>query len=887
MRILTRLVSFWNTLFRRERLERELDEELRASLETLTDRYAAAGMDPRTARRTAVAALGDTAQVKEAVLDARVGAGFDALLLDLRYAIRGLRKAPGFTAVILVTLALGIGANTAIFSIVRAMLVEPLPYRDADRLVFVWLGRDIVGLRGPLAGPDLRDLKQGTTTFASFGGIWASGAITLTGDGDPEQLRGALVTTNFFDVLGVQPAFGRTFRPEDGFEGVEQRVVLGWELFERRFGADPTLIGRVIAVNEGHATVIGVMPKNFRLLLPADSSVPDRLQAFAPFWPDMESGPRGNQFLRVVGRMRPGATIGDARAEVSAVAAQIARETGRNRVFTTVGLQEDGTREIRGPLTALFAGVAILLMIACVNVAGLLIARAAARGRETALRLALGASPWRLVRLFLVEGLVLTVLGSVGGMFAGYWSLRLLLMLVPESLGRLELATIDVTVLAFTIGISAIAGLLFSLAPRAELFRSSAAERPLQIHWRTTTPSASPRARSTLVALQIALSVVLLVSAGLLVRAFVEVMRVDAGFRTDSRLTFRLAIPGRYGSAESFNGFTGELQRRLAAIPGVTSVGTISHLPYDDMPNWSLLYGPTAPFPPDTPQADSRAISVGLFETLGVPLVDGRYFTESDDNPKSVVAIVDDRLAQQMWPGKSAIGQQLATTVSGMSANIGAPNARLTVVGVVPHLRLRSLVEDLRPQLFFPWRIAQRNPTAFIVGTTGDPSTLAPEVRATVSALDSRVAIYDVRPLQTYVEDARATRRFTMLLAAMFASLALALTAVGVYGVLAYAVAHRRHEIGVRRALGASAGQVMRDVLREGVVFAIAGCAAGLATAAAAGRLLQSQLYAVHPRDPVAYLAAVALIAAAAAFACWIPARRATTISPMDALRSE
>jgi predicted permease len=814
----------------------------------------------------------------------RVGAGFDAVLLDLRYALRGLRKAPGFTAVILLTLALGIGANTAMFSIVRAMLIEPLPYRDAGRLVFIWLGRDVVGLRGPLAGPDLKDLKAGATTLEALGGIWASSAITLTG-GDPEQLRAALVTTNFFDVLGVTPALGRTFRDEDDDPGVDQRIVLGWELFQRRFGADPAVVGRTIDVNETQAMVIGVMPKDFRLLLPGDSSVPDRLQAFAPFWPDMDSGPRGNQFLRVVARMRPGATLGDTRAEVSAVAERISREIGRDRVFTTVGLRDDGVRDIRRPLIALFVGVGILLTIACVNVAGLLMARAAARGEEIALRAALGAGPGRLTRLLLVEGLLLTVLGGMAGLAAGFGGLRLLLRLAPASLSRLESSTIDWSVLGFTAAVSAVVGVLFSIAPRAEFFRSAGGS--LQPNRRTSSPSASRRVRAVLVTVQIALSVVLLVGASLLVRAFVAVLRVDPGFRTDQHLTFRMAIPGRYRSPQAFNAFTAELQRRLSAIPGVTDVGAMSHLPYDDMPNWALLYGSDAAFPPGTPQADSRAISVGLFETLGVPLVEGRFFTEADDNPEHVVAIVDDRIARELWPGRSALGQQFFTTVAGMSADIAGPNTRATVVGVVSHLRLRSLVEDLRPQLFFPWRIAQRNPIAYVIGASRDAAALAPDVRAAVSALDSRVAVYDVRPLQTYIEDARATRRFTMLLAALFALLALTLTTVGVYGVLAYTVAHRRHEIGVRRALGATEDDVMREVLREGLMFALVGSFTGLAIAAAAGRLLQSQLYGVHSSDPAAYGAAVSLVATAALVACWIPARRATAVDPMDALRSE
>jgi putative ABC transport system permease protein len=604
----------------------------------------------------------------------------------------------------------------------------------------------------------------------------------------------------------------------------------------------------------------------------------------APFWPDMENGPRGNLFLRVVGRMRPEATLAEAREDVAAIARNISRELGSTRQLTAIGLQADGVREIRGPLIALFAGVAILLLIASVNVAGLLVGRAVVRSHEVALRLALGAGAGRLVRLFLVEGVLLAAAGGAAGVFAGYAGLRALIALAPESLSRLEASKMDLGVLAFAA--TAAAGLLFSLAPALELLRRSALGRPLAGNWRTSTLAVRRRSRAALTTIQVALSVVLLVGAGLLVRTFVEVLRVDPGFRSEQRLTFRIAVPGRYETREAFNAFARTIQQRIAALPGVIHAGAISHLPYADMPNWSLLYGPETDLPPNPPSADTRAISTDLLETLGIDPVEGRFFRDEDDNPKEVPVIVDDRLARELWPDRSALGQRLTTSVAGMNAPIGAPNARLSVVGVVPHLRLRSLVEDFRPQIFLPWRIAQRNPMALVVATAGDPIGLAAEVRAAIASIDPLVAIYDVRPLRAYVEEARSARRFTMLLASTFAVLALALSSIGVYGVLAYAVAQRRQEIGVRSALGATAGHLTRGILREVMGSALAGCAAGLAVAAATAPLLQSQLYGVHPRDPLACGAAVVLIGIATALACWIPARRATAVSPMDALRS-
>jgi predicted permease len=889
MPILPRLTSLWHTLFHKNRLDRELDEEIRAAVETMADRYAARGLDASAARRAAAAAIGGVDQVKEEVRDARVGAALDACLLDLRQAWRSLRNAPGLTAVIVITLALGIGANTAIFSVVHAMLLAPLPYRDAERLLFIWSGRtDGVYGRTPLAGPELRDLRDSSATCEGFGGIW-SNTIALTGGGNPEQLRIGRVTTNFFDLLGAGSALGRTFRADDGAAGAVPAILLGWELFERRFGADPAIVGQQILVDDRLTTVVGVMPKSFRLLLPPDSSVPDQLQAWQPFADAFERGPRAQKFLRVIARMKPGVALADAREEVAGIARRISRAFPAygpaGRTFTAVALQADDVREIRGPLLVLFAGVGILLAIACVNIASLLVARAASRARETALRLALGASAGRLLRQSLAEGLLLTLLGAGAGLLVGRTVLRLLLALRPDSLSRIGSARIDADAIAFTLGVSVIWGLLFSLAPMTELLKARAG-RALQPHARTT--GAAPmryRTRATLAIVQIALSVVLLVCAGLLVRAFIAVQRVDPGFRADRQLTFRLALPlERYHYGDAFNAFGSALQQRLAAVPGVINSGGISHLPYDDLPNWATSYRlPSAPPDAALPGADTRAVSPGLFEALGVPLVAGRFFTEDDDDPENAVVMVDETFARRAWPGQRALGQQFLAD----PYTHGSPSVRVTVVGIVPHLRLRSLVDDLGEQIFFPQPLAERNPMAYVVETDRDPAAVAANVREALKAIDPLLPIYDVRPIASYVAAAQSARRFTMLLAAVFAASALVLTAVGVYGVLAYTVARRRHEFGVRRALGAGGGQVMREVLREGLGFALAGCAGGLAAAAIVSQLLRSQLYVVPPHDPIAYGAAIALVLGGAALACSVPALRALAVSPLDALLFE
>jgi putative ABC transport system permease protein len=805
---------------------------------------------------------------------------FDTARLDLRQAWRALTAAPGLAATIVVTLALGIGANTAIFSVVHAMLIEPLPYRDPDRLLFVWLDRSDAGFaRSPLSWPDIRDLREGSRTCAAFGGIWATGSVALTGDGDPEQLRGAFVTTNFFDVLGAAPALGRTFRPEDGAPGAAPTVLLGWDLFQRRYGGDPGVVGRQIQVNDESTTVIGVMPPAFRLLLPADSSVPDRLQVWVPLFHDVESWPRSSLFLRVIARMRPGVSVTDAREDIAAIAARIDGETGARRAFTVVPLQADDVREIRAPLLALFAGVAILLMIACVNVAGLLIARAAARAKETTLRLALGASRGRLLRQSLIEGLLLTGAGAALGLLVGGAGLQGLLAAVPEPLSRIEAARIDLPVLAFTLAVSFVWGVVFSLAPLGELFRTDPRGVLASGTGRTAAAPVRYRVRAALVTVQIALSVVLLVGAGLLLRTFAGIVSIDPGFRSDRHLTFRVAIPGsRYRTPEAIAAAMTDLQARLADLPRVASAGAISHLPYDDLPNWGLTYAlEGSPLRAGSPYATTRAVTPGLLETIGAQLVEGRFFTDHD---RTRVVIVDDRLAARLWPGRSAIGQPLLI-------GQGEPNARATVVGVVRHLNLRSLVDDAVPQIFVPYRVWQRTPMAFVLRTGDGLPPPVDDVRRAVAGFDPRLPIFDLRPLGDYVERARAVRRFTVWLAAAFAASALLLTCIGVYGVLAYAVTTRRHELGVRRALGADTARVLRNVMAEGVKFTAVGAAAGLCAASLAARLLQSQLYAVQPRDPATYAAAAGLIVAGALLACWIPARRAVAVSPMEALRAE
>ncbi len=807
---------------------------------------------------------------------------------DLRHGWRALWRSPGFTVSAILTLALGVGANTAIFSVVNATLLSPLPYRNADRLVFVWEDQSKEGYaRAPLSGPELNDLRERNSRFEGFGAIWAT-TTALTGEGDPEQLRIGNVTTNFFSLLGADAGLGRTFADADDSLAAPTTILLSDELWRRRYGADPQIVGRRIEVNGQPTTVVGVMPRGFRLLLPPDSAVPDDLDAWQPFNRRFTQGPRGQRYLRVVGRTREGVTVGEARQDVDRVAREISQAYAdygsAGRFFETQALHADSTRQIRRPLLALFAGVGILLMIACVNVASLLVARAAVRSKETAVRMALGAGAGRLLGQHLAEGWLLTGLGVAAGLLVGRWGLAALIALTPESLARLSVATVDRRVVLVSAVTALVWGLLLSIAPLAGALRTDPA-RALHAAGRQSGAPVGQRLRTALVVVQVALGVVLVVGAGLLLRTFVNIQRADPGFRDDGIVSFRIALPGsRYRTREAFNEFGRRLETDLRALPGVTAAGAISHVPYDTIPNWG---GPYLLNPGEddsrAPQADYRAVSPGAMDALRIRLIEGRMLTEDDDTTVEPVVIVDERLARRSWPGESAIGKRISVDPS----VTGHPNLWATVVGVVGHVRHRSPIEEVREQVYFPERQVQRNPMVYLVRTTADPAALASPVRSIVARLDAQLPVYGVRPLSEYVTAVRAIRGFTTLLAGLFAAVALLLAAVGVYGVVAFSVATRMREFGVRLALGASPGQVRTMVMREGIRLASAGLLLGLGGAAVAAWLLESQLFGIGRWDPISYVIALPVLGLVALAGSWLPAWRATRANPLDALRAD
>ncbi len=808
-------------------------------------------------------------------------------LRDVAYAWRGLRKAPGFTAAALATLALGVAANTAIFSVANTLLIEPLPFRDPERLLFVWADQTAEGYpRAPLSGPELQDLDERSSQFDGFGAIWATTAA-LTGENDPEQLRIGLVTTDYFSLLGAEAALGRTFQTDDDAVAAPTTILLSAAVWRRRYGSDPAIVGRRIDVNGRPTIVVGVMPDRFRLLMPPDAAVPDDLEAWQPLNRRFPEGPRGQRYLRVIGRMRAGVSVADAQADIAAVGREISAAHAfygvAGRQFETVPLHLDATRDVRRPLVALSIGVAILLLIACVNVGSLLVARAAARSRETAVKAALGATVGRLVRQHVVESLVLGVLGAGVGLLFGRWGLAALLSAAPDALSRLRLASVDTPVAVVCTLTVLLWTLVLSAAPVAEARRVGLA-RALQ-HDARRAGGGRHRLRGALTVAQIALSVVLVVGALLLVRTVQQIQQVDPGFRADGVLSFRVALPGsRYPNQDAFNAFSRQLQAALAAQPGAIAASAVSHAPYDHVPNWGGPFLAVEGADPSTaPQADYRAVAPGLMELLGVQLVEGRFFTESDDHHGAPVTIVDERLARRTWPSESALGRRLAVDPS----VAGTPATWTTVVGVVRHVRHRSPIEEVRDQVYFPERQIPRNPAVYLIKTAGDPAAMTAPVHDLVRSLDPALPIYDVRPLQAYVTDARALRQFTAVLAVLFAVAALALACVGIYGVVAYSVTERHREFGVRLALGARGSQLLGMVMREGAALALAGLVLGLVGAAAGAWWLRSQLYGVTPWDPVSLSATLPILAVAALAACLVPAIRAVRTDPAEALRGD
>jgi putative ABC transport system permease protein len=811
------------------------------------------------------------------------------LLQDIRYAIRSLRRTPAFTLVAACTLALGIGANAAIFSVVKTVLLQPLPYRDAGRVVMIW-SRWVGWDKTWVSEAELLDFR--TARSLRGAGAWSTGQVNLTGEGAPERLGAAEITPNLFPVLGVAPALGRVFTSEEAREGRTDVVILSHELWERRFGSSRSILNRRIRIDGRSVVVVGVMPPRFQLPTDytEDFSEPTRL--WLPLVINDAQPERGNHGLYAAARLAPGATLDRANAELKTIIDARTREglyhPAVHQGALAVPLDEQILGDVRPRVFLLLGAVAFLLLIACTNIANLLLARAEGRLREIALRTALGAGRRRLVAQLLTESGVLALLGAILGVFLAWIGVRLLTAWAPASIPRIGEVSVDWTVVLFALAVSMSTSLLFGLAPVIRLLGLDLVESLKEGGHGATVGVARQRVRGTLVAGEVAVALVLLMCAGLMVRTLWALHHVDLGFRPDHVLTMSVAMPqADYPEADQVVQFYQRAVERLRSLPGIRAAGAIRSLPLGStIGDWGLDIDGYVETPGNNAKGDWQVVTDGAFETLGERLIEGRFFTPADRADSAQVAIVNQTLASKYWGTKSPLGGRMR-----MGARDEAP--WFTVVGVVGDLRHNGLIAPVNEKFYRPHaQFAQSTGNAprsmtLVLRTAGDPLSVAGAARGAIASLDPNVPISGIRPMMDVVSSSMASSSFTGLLLATFAGLALVLAGIGLYGVLAYLVTQRTREIGIRAALGATPRGIVGLILRHSAMVTIVGLVVGLATALAAARAMGSLLYGVEPRDPVTFLAVSGALAGVAIVASVIPAWRAARVDPLVALRTE
>jgi predicted permease len=801
----------------------------------------------------------------------------DELRQDIRYAWRALGKSPGFAATALLTLALGIGANTAIFSVVRGVLLEPLPFEEPDRLVRIWHahpGDDF--MHAAVSEPDFLDWRAQSRTAESMGAFWfAEGmsGLDLTGSGDPERLAVALTSDGFFQTLGTPPLSGRVHRSEEHVPGNDRQVVLSHGFWTRRFGADPAIVGQAITLNGSPFEVIGIMPRGFTY--PAERAI-DAWVPLSIFGPDDIGRSRGAHFLGVIARMKPDVSPEQIDAEVGSIAARLSTEYPENPGWTevtTVGLRESILGEVRRPLVVLMVAVAMLLLVACVNIASLMLARATGKQRELALRAALGAGRWRIARQLLTESMLIALLGGLLGVGLAYIGVRALATAGARELPRAAEIGIDGTALAFTLIVSIVAGLLFGLAPT--LRGSSNLEGSLRAGARGSVGRPGQRLRSALVVVEVALAVILVIGAGLATKSFARLLSVDPGFEPSNALVATMSVPDSYDGSDARLDYYYRVLDAIRAIPGVRAAGSVRDLPLrgnGEMYRPDIPGQPTAPG--EGPAIQVHHISTDYFKALGTPVRAGRTFELTDRSDAPPVIVINEEMAQRLWPGESALGKTIR-----LGSN------EIAVIGVVGNLRQRGLAEPVDPTMYLHVLQNFRSRMSIVIRVEGDPLAYAPAVRQAIWAQDPLQTITSLATLESVLGTAVARPRLLAWLLALFGVIGLALGAVGIFGVLAYAVHQRRQEIGVRVALGARPRTVLGLVVGQGLLLAAAGVAIGVAGAILLTRWMQDVLYEIQPSDPATFIQVVLVLVAAALLASWFPARRALAIDPVTALR--
>jgi len=878
--VLSRLTSLLRNLLDQQRQERELDREVRTYELLLADEKIRAGMSPCEAHRQARLELGGVEQVKEQVREMRAGHLLETLWQDLRFGLRMLRKNLAFTLLAVLALALGVGASSVMFSAVDSILLRPLPYRSADRLVVI-----LNHGRGPIAPANYVDWKAQSKSFETMGAAeyWTP---DLTGVDRPSRLWALRMTSDILPMLGVPAMLGRFFAKEEEQGGHEYQVVLSYGLWQRQFGGDPGVLGRQISLDGKSYAIVGVMPAGFK---------------FAPFWATkaelwapLALGPRatqrGGNSLRIFARLAPGVGLADARAELATTTARLEQQyPGTNRDAQVVPLKEKVVGRIRPALLTMQLAVAFVLLIACANVAHMLLARGAARAGEVAVRSALGAGRLRLLQQFLAESLILATAGGILGLLLAAGGIRALVVFGPADVPRVDNVSLDWRVTLFTLGVSTLTGVIFGLAPARRAARIDPAES-LKEGGRSGDSTARHRTRSLLVVTEFALALMLLAGAGLMLRTLLALQAIDPGFDPHNVLTMVVSTSGSLVSAPGHSdGFYHEMLDQVRAVPSVVSAGLTNHVPLaGDIwghPFW--IEGQSIPAPGDEPDAAYRLVFPGYFKTMAMPILRGRPIEDSDTATAPHVVVINEYLARRYWPDQDPIGKRFTLD---NPAKVAAKKLNwLTVVGVVKNAVRSDWTALPEEEIFLPYsQNAGVGPYMTLVARTSiDPSPSAEPIENAIWSVDRDVTISEVQTMSAVIARANSQARFDAALLATFAAVALVMSAVGIYGVMTYAVARRRHEIGVRMALGASRANVLANILREGMALALAGSVSGILGGLILSRLMATLLYGVRPGDPLTFGGAAALLAIVALAACYVPARDATHVDPVVALRHE
>jgi putative ABC transport system permease protein len=805
---------------------------------------------------------------------------------DVRYAARMLWKNPSFTVVAVVALALGVGANTAIFSVVNAILLRPLAYRDAQQLVVINHNYPKIDLKASVSAPGYIHYRDNAKSFSDVSAIsfWN---VNLTGDGEPERLQGQAVSANLFPMLGAEAALGRTFTAEENQPGHNRVVVLSDALWKRRFGGYPNLVGKDITLNGEPYTVVGIMPPTFQF----GRETGQIIDLWSPiaFTPEqLNPNNLTNEFLMVIARLRDGVTAEQAQAELHAIADNLRAQYMPGQDASNWGLLSTPFEElivgkIRLALLLLLGAVGLVLLIACANVANLMLARAASRQKEIAVRTALGASRLRIMRQLLTESVLLALVGGGLGLLLALWGVDLLVKVNENKIPRAHEIGLDLSVLIFTLGISILTGIIFGLAPALQTSKIELQDT-LKEGGRSGRSAMRHSVRSVLIVVEVLMAVVLLVGAGLLIRSFMQLQRVSPGFRPDGVLTMQLSLPtNKYAEPAQRELFVRRMLEEVEALPGVNSAGVTTVLPMsgNQQSGSFSIEGRQRAMNESMPHGDRWRASADYFTTMNIPLVRGRYFTEHDTAEAPGVAIIDETMAKKYWPNEDPLGKRI-------SFEGGQQNPRWReIVGIVGHVRSVALEGDSRVQYYVPYAQSPSGGIYLAVRAEGDPNALSGAVRNAIRGVDADLPVYKVTTMDRLVADSLAQRRFAMFLFGIFASLALVLAVVGLYGVMSYMVLQRTHEIGLRMALGAQARDILRMVVGQGVTLVAIGLGLGMLAALVFTRLMSSLLYGVSATDPLTYAGIALLLGCVALVASYLPARRATRVDPMIALRYE